>query len=287
MRYSLITNDKGESVLVFFEDGTSRTISDSHAKYQEIKDLLLNSEESDESVVRDLIDVAAKVGATLKSLSERVSFDGSNLFFDGDSLNNTIAAHIVRMVREGDQGYVGLVRFLEKISSNPSKNSRESLYAWLNGRKFTITADGDFLAYKGVTMDEKGQSVSIRSGVATVNGRVIKGRIPNPIGGIIEMPRSRVDADTFVGCSTGLHAGTWKYAHGFGRGRTLVVKINPRDVVSVPTDCDAQKLRVCRYVVVEEKVTPYTEPSWGYDDEFDEFDEYDDFDDYEEESDKN
>lgn len=277
MRYSIISNDRGESILVFFADGTSRTISTSHTNYKKIKTLLLdNGETTDESVVRDLIDVAAQVGSTLKALSERVSYDGTNLFFDGDPLHNAIAAHILRMVREGDQGYKGLVRFLEKLSSNPSKASQNSLYEWLNGRKFTITSDGDFLAYKGVTVDEKGQNVSIHSGVATVNGRVIKGRIPNPIGAVIEMPRSRVDGDTSVGCSQGLHAGTWEYAHSFGRGRTLVVKINPRDVVSVPTDCEAQKLRVCRYVVLEEKVKPYSEPSWdGYEDEDDIYDKWD------------
>lgn len=276
MRYNIIANDKGESLLVVFADGRSRTISNTHAKYEIIKTYLLetDTEALDEIHLADLIDVAAAVGTTLKNLSERVSFDGSNLYFDGDLINNSVSGHIVRMVRDGDKQYVGLVRFLEKISSNPSDVSRKSLYSWLQGRKFTITVDGDFLAYKGVTTNSKGRNVSITSGIATVNGQVVKGQIPNPIRGIIEMPRSRVNADTFVGCSAGLHAGTWDYAHHFGRGRTLVVKINPRDVVSVPVDCESQKLRVCRYVVVEEKVSPYEVTSWDEDDDYYE-DDYD------------
>lgn len=268
MRYSIIKNDKGESLLVVFTDGTSKTVPSAHANYEMIKQAFLAEEKPTEEHIRDLIEVAAKVGTQLKSLSERVSFDGNNLFFDGDLLNDAISAHIVRMVREQDKGYVGLVRFLEKVSSNPSDESRKSLYSWIQGREFTITLDGDFLAYKGVQLDEKGQNVSIHSGTATVNGRVVKGHIPNPLRGVIEMPRSRVHSDIFVGCAPGLHAGTWDYAHSFGRGRTLLVKINPRDVVSVPADSSTQKLRVCRYVVLESKVSPYSKPSWDeYDDD--------------------
>jgi len=32
----------------------------------------------------------------------------------------------------------------------------------------------------------------------------------------------------------------------------MMVEIDPADVVSVPQDCNHQKLRTCRYVVVEE-----------------------------------
>jgi hypothetical protein len=54
-----------------------------------------------------------------------------------------------------------------------------------------------------------------------------------------------------VGCHTGLHAGTWDYATTFSGDTLLLVKVNPRDVVSVPTDCNWQKIRTCRYTVVD------------------------------------
>ena len=68
----------------------------------------------------------------------------------------------------------------------------------------------------------------------------------------MEFSRSKVVANSSIGCAVGLHAGTHEYASGFAQGKLVLVKINPRDVVSVPTDCDAQKLRVCRYEVLEE-----------------------------------
>jgi hypothetical protein len=38
----------------------------------------------------------------------------------------------------------------------------------------------------------------------------------------------------------------------FGGARTVIVKINPRDVVSIPTDYDNSKGRACRYEVIGE-----------------------------------
>jgi hypothetical protein len=64
------------------------------------------------------------------------------------------------------------------------------------------------------------------------------------------MPRDQVQFDPGVGCHTGLHVGTFEYAAGFAQGALLEVVVNPRDVVSVPTDCGAQKMRTCRYTVV-------------------------------------
>lgn len=37
-----------------------------------------------------------------------------------------------------------------------------------------------------------------------------------------------------------------------GQGRTVVCRFNPRDCVSVPRDYNAQKVRVCKYEVVED-----------------------------------
>jgi len=71
-----------------------------------------------------------------------------------------------------------------------------------------------------------------------------------------------------VGCHTGLHVGTYAYASNFGQGALLEVQVNPRDVVSVPTDCSAAKMRTCRYVVVDTIDQPYTTAVKPYDDEW-------------------
>ena len=62
------------------------------------------------------------------------------------------------------------------------------------------------------------------------------------------MPRESVNADREVTCSRGLHIAARSYAEGFGTsGKLLVVKVNPIDVVAVPTDYHRQKMRCCKY----------------------------------------
>ena len=52
----------------------------------------------------------------------------------------------------------------------------------------------------------------------------------------------------------------------------MVVEIDPQDVVSVPNDCDCQKLRTCKYKVVDHFKTkmPDTICDEYYDDSEDE-----------------
>ena len=47
-------------------------------------------------------------------------------------------------------------------------------------------------------------------------------------------------------------AGSYNYAKGYASngGNLMVVEINPADVVSVPYDCECQKLRTYKYKVV-------------------------------------
>jgi hypothetical protein len=84
-----------------------------------------------------------------------------------------------------------------------------------------------------------------------VDGVEVKGRIPYVDGSVVTMPRSAVGDNRNIACSTGLHAGTYSYASGYG-DTLILVKINPRDVVSVPNDSSGQKLRVSRLVVLNE-----------------------------------
>ncbi|MDQ2739570.1 MAG: hypothetical protein M3Y35_13360, partial [Actinomycetota bacterium] len=59
----------------------------------------------------------------------------------------------------------------------------------------------------------------------------------------------------------GLHVGTFEYAKNFGH-KLLICSVNPRDVVSVPRDCGFQKLRTCRYTVLDEQPLRVTETTY-------------------------
>ena len=93
------------------------------------------------------------------------------------------------------------------------------------------------------------------------------------------MDRDKVDPDSNQTCSTGLHAAAFEYADGMyqgGSGILVEVKINPENVVAVPTDYNEQKMRVCEYIVIRECEGKRNEVLVT-DDEFDNYD--DDYDD--------
>jgi hypothetical protein len=74
----------------------------------------------------------------------------------------------------------------------------------------------------------------------------------NSVGQVVEMERNTVDDDKDRTCSSGLHFCSQSYLAHFGGERTVIVKINPRDVVSIPSDYNDAKGRACRYEVIGE-----------------------------------
>ena len=79
-------------------------------------------------------------------------------------------------------------------------------------------------------------------------------QILNEVGATIEVARRCVDDNKDHHCSFGLHVGSFDYADGWAGedGRLLLVEFDPADAVSVPTDCDFQKLRVSKYKVISD-----------------------------------
>lgn len=134
-----------------------------------------------------------------------------------------------------------LVNFWNNLKDNPSFQSRNQLYKFLEQNGHPITEDGHFVAYRGVTNDFKDNYTETYD---------------NSPGSILEMPRGEVDDDRTVTCSYGFHVAAWDYAKNFAQ-RTVEVKVNPRDVVAVPTDYNGQKMRVCRFEVVKECDSPH------------------------------
>lgn len=259
--YHLIEGDNIKNVTAFFpnEHEPVKSADSNHPHWDSIINGLTNGDES----VYALFDVRGGVGAKLRRLSERITTDGGNIYFDGDAIDDALSQQILRFLDEGVDDYKPLVNFMAKIAENPSQHSRDNLYRWLRAQGFSITLDGDLVAYKGVKVyrDEgrdETRYVSSHSGPAIVDGVAVNGRVPNNPGSVVEMPRSQVTANPAIGCHVGLHVGTWNYASTFA-DVTLEVHVHPRDVVSVPTECSDAKMRVSRYKVVQQIGKPYAD----------------------------
>lgn len=243
MAYSIVSGDNGSTITVF-EGGQVLVADSSHPNYQAIVEHAIAGKD-----VADLMDATATVVEKFKRISERVTLSNGSLFFDGEKVENVLTDQVLSFMSDG-LDFAPLVNFWEKISQNPKKHSRKQAYRWLAAHNFTIDSEGFILAYKGVVNNGDGTYLSIHSGPAVVDGVAVNGQVPQQVGSLVEMDRSKVTFDPSVGCSSGLHAGTWDYASSFAQGAVLTVRINPRDIVSVPTDCADAKMRVSRYSVV-------------------------------------
>lgn len=292
--FSLTEDTKGKSLAIFYADGESETIPEAHVSFKPIIEKLISGTATDEDI-RDLTGVLKTVARKMAALSERVSVDGKEVYFDGDPLRGEISDIIKRMFEEGKAlDFKPLVNFLEKAKTNPSLKSIDDLYRWIRNGDLVIDPDGDIVAYKAVKVNADGVNVSIHEGNAFVNGEDFHGHIPNVPGSIISMARSQVNDNEFETCSYGLHAGTYAYATEFATWqrhdttRLILVKINPRDVVSVPNDHNDAKMRVSRYTVltqIDERIAqPFYQPELDEDEiEDDEIDEFDGLADWERE----
>lgn len=262
----------GERTLTVFLDSGPLVVNDDHPSYDEILAGARGQLSSEE--LFDLADISRTVAKKFDALGRRVSVANGVVYFDGDPVHNALTNHIVRALDEGSD-FQSLVNFYEKLAANPNDHSREQLYEWLNRRDFTILPDGNFVAYKGCARDANGVAVSISRGKATVNGESVDGAVPNPIDAVVEFPRSEVAWDPSQGCARGLHVGDYEYASSWARGVLLTVSVDPGDVVSVPTDSNAAKVRVCRYKVLDiyEKAEPISSAVYEDPEDYDEFDE--------------
>jgi hypothetical protein len=138
-----------------------------------------------------------------------------------------------------------MIRFLANVLENHSNRAVQELYTFLENKNLPITEDGCFLAYKAVTSDYKDKWTN---------------KIDNSVGETVSMQRRKVNDDCGMGCADGLHCGAIEYVEGYRSehygDRVVIVKVNPKDVVSVPTDCECQKVRTCEYQVVADYEGP-------------------------------
>jgi len=222
---------QGKNIVVVIGN-KSHTISKTHITYQKVLDAI---KAGDWDTVKDVIEPKKVV---LNYGQGNVSVQGETLFWKGIEMHNALSKRMIQMLQDGFP-IEPLVFFMENLMSNPSKRAVTELYGFLEKNNLPITPEGHFLAYKRVRND----FMDIHSGTFS-----------NAPGMICEMERNQVDDDQNRTCSTGLHFCSIDYLPHFGNSdsRTVIVKINPRDVVSIPNDYNNAKGRACRYEVVGE-----------------------------------
>jgi len=226
-----------ENSLTVVIGGKAHTMNNDHPAWHQAKEALSNE---DWDRLEGLFDVEKAVGDYLDA-DASIEVKNGGILYMGEHIHNLVVDKVLYFMKNG-LPYKPLVKFLGKLMENPSRRAVNELYTFLEHKAMPITPDGNFLAYKGVTSEF--EDFHTRS-------------FDNSVGSVLEMTRNSVCDDANIGCSDGFHAGSHEYAKGYASsgGNLMVVEIDPRDVVSVPTDCDCQKLRTAKYKVVHHMET--------------------------------
>lgn len=259
------------SLVIVFDDRTVPLIA-ANPLYNRIKEML---EKNDTAHLEEMVDYALRIR---RHSSGKFDVVDGNIVHNGHVMPEALSKRILNFV-DLNIDVSPLVAFWNNLCLNPSDDSRQDLYAFLEHNHIAITKDGCFIAYKRVNENFKD---------------CYTGKFDNSIGAIVSMPREDVDPDRNRTCSRGLHVAAYRYAHDmYSNGQLLEVKVNPKDVVAVPTDYNNEKMRVCEYKVIRVTDGPREEPVYQYDDSYnnpeydsdyiddidDDDDEYTDFDD--------
>ena len=231
------------TAIVFFFDNKPVKVEKTAPEYTRILSAFDLPSGQQEEVINAILN--ERVGEYEK---DGFTISPESVSYDGETLPDILADKVRAIAAEGLPVKL-FANFWENLNNNPSASSVRELYDFLAYKELPITEDGFFIAYKGVASN--GLSVCGNTKTKVLQGIVDdNGKIQNNVGDTIEVKRWDVDDNRDNGCSFGLHVGSMDYATTWGE-KTLVVKVNPADVVSVPTDCGCQKCRVSKYEVID------------------------------------
>jgi hypothetical protein len=237
MNPSYIITDQSITIVI---GGKPYTMTASHGSFNAVIERIRNE---DFEGIENLFDVGQSIGIYSHG---SITVKDNTVLFKNEPVHNHVVDRIFDFIGQG-LPFKPLVKFLDKLMANPSRRAVQELYTFLEHKNMPLTPEGDFLAYKSVRANWTDHHT---------------GTFVNSIGSVHEMKRNDVCDNAEVGCSYGFHAGSLEYAKSFGGSDSilLIVSINPADVVSIPKDCNCQKLRTSKYKVVGTFERPLSEP---------------------------
>jgi len=227
----------GNGNMTVIVDSKVYSITRDHLNYNKLVEAYKNNDADEFVKYADIVEaIKSYVGS-----GGKVSVVNDEVYYNGKVLHSNLTRRMLDMLRQGFS-IEPMIKFLENLMLNPSNRAVEELWDFLEQKGLSISEDGGFLAYKTVLpsyLDKYSRTIY------------------NAPGTVVEVPRNSVDDERAHECSHGLHVGGLAYSGPGGwynspTDKVLIVKVMPQDVVSVPKDHNAQKLRCCKYVVVDE-----------------------------------
>jgi len=221
-----------DSTVTIYHNDSFVTVDDTYVNWDKIVEAVRCTDFDTALMLSDSVKDIEVFGDGMIEVTDGV------IYYMGKAIHNALTSRILSMI-EQDFDVQPLVNFLHNLMDNPSGRAVQELYRFLECNRLPITPDGYFLAYKNVGHDYMDRH---------------SGTFDNSVGSVCSMPRNEVMDDPNQTCSAGLHFCSIEYLNGtWGHGgHTMVVKVNPADVVSIPVDYNNSKGRTCAYEVIAE-----------------------------------
>lgn len=247
------------SVVTVVIDNQTHTVTKTHPLFDEVKRCI---REGKWDRVKEIIEPKKVI---VKFSNGTIRIDGETVYYKDVEMHNSLTRRMVDMIKE-EFDITPLVNFLGNLLQNPSKTAVSELYGFLEKNNLPITPDGYFLAFKKVNKN----FYDIHSGtvlnkpaymmspsdldlIKEAQGKKNEVTVDVVDGvAVVSMARNEVDDLRDNHCSTGLHFCSKEYLNHFGQSDdpVVILKINPADVVSIPSDYNNSKGRTCAYQVV-------------------------------------
>lgn len=221
----------------------SHEVKSEHPKSEQIKSLL---EQYGDSVTEEQAQELTTLieGEKIQALKQwsqgKLNINNGLVTWDGKPIVGGLKTVLIKLAESGDTSRLqNFSNFIEKVRQCTSYKINQRFFDFISKNSLQITEDGDIIAFKVV----RGNYMDKHSGT-----------FDNSVGKIVEMPRNEVDDQDTNTCSNGLHICSESYIKSFSSSgdRLVLVKVDPRDICSIPTDYQSTKCRTCRYEVVKD-----------------------------------
>jgi hypothetical protein len=244
--------DFGNKIVVMVK-GRPYTIFSDSSNYAEAKEYIRSD---NEQALFDLLDIKNSIN---RRFNGKVEVIGSTVYYvtkDGtkEALPTNLNKVVIRMWQQKENNITPLIKFYEHLKANPSKKCQDRLFDFITKYEIVIDENGNLILYKVV------EKTSETNTYLDLYSHSIRQRI----GETIKVERGKVDDDDANTCSQGLHVAAWTYLPHYGgtdtnKNAIVIVKVNPANVVAIPRDYNAAKLRVCAYTLLNEYHIDYGE----------------------------
>ncbi len=238
-------------------DNVPYTVNSDQLKFSEILEAI---KQGDWQTVRMLVSPKKVIS---NYLGTHFKVENGQIWYFQNRLHHSLEARLFKMFNEGFD-IQPLVNFVQNLYENQSTKAISELFLFLQDNDLPITPDGCFLAYKRVNSryfdchtDRFANYPPSKIPESFVDyAPNYDAWIKRTVEGLeVNMMRTAVNSDREQVCSSGLHFCSLGYLSHFEpeiENKTVILKINPADVVSIPKDYDNSKGRCCKYVVIGE-----------------------------------